>query len=172
MRLNSFARALAFAALAAIAWIPWVILAAPFLGVWNARAVYLVGTAIVYIAALTPSPKFRSSALFAVLAIAALVASHTMTELVLLLAGAGAAFRSGVVQSGRSAMVAVVTEVALLGAGLSFARLVPSTALAVWAFFLVQALYFLRGEERRPVGGDDEGAAFDTAHRRAMDLLG
>src|SRR6266404_1773908 len=54
MRWNTFTRSTLFAAVAAAGWLPWVLVAAPILGVSNARAFYLVGTTALYIAGLSP----------------------------------------------------------------------------------------------------------------------
>jgi hypothetical protein len=71
---------------------------------------------------------------------------------------------------------AVLRELVLLVGGLLFARFligaaVPSTALALWGFFLVQSCFFLiaGAPQRAPVGQLDP---FDEAHRRALNLLG
>jgi hypothetical protein len=43
MRWDSFGRSAAFAAFAALLWIPWLLVVGPVAGPWTARALYLVG---------------------------------------------------------------------------------------------------------------------------------
>jgi len=61
---NTFARSALFAAVAAAAWLPWVMLASPVVGPWNARALYLVAVAATYVGGLviasTPRRRRRS----------------------------------------------------------------------------------------------------------------
>lgn len=180
MRIDSFARGVAFAALAAAAWLPWAVIGVPILGLWNARAVYLVVTAVTYVASLPATRRSSSAVVVGTVGVAVAVAVQTTAELVIILAALVGAVR-GISLPQRRAVRALAVEVLLLGGGLLAARAlspVPMspvplspTAFGVWGFFLVQSLYFLRTESvraRSMYGTRDE---FEEACRRASDLL-
>ena len=177
MRCNTFARSALFAAVAAAGWLSWVLVVAPLLGVWNARAVYLVGVTAVYVAGLSTQSKRRLPVALATLLVAAVVAliAHTTAELAIGLAAILGIARSGLLYRAAPAR-ALATEVSLLLGGLVFARFLaavslPATALALWGFFLVQSLFFLvAGVRARAVSGVHPDP-FEEAQRRALALL-
>ena len=177
MRWNTFARSAVFAAVAAGAWLAWVVVAAPIAGVWNARVLYLIGVTAVYLAGLTPHGTRRLAiALLTVLAGAALaVMAHTIAELALGLAAIIGIARSGFFYRSAPAR-AVAIEGCLLISGLLFARFLagvalPATALALWGFFLVQSLFFLVGGVRARSARGSHPDPFEEAQRRALALL-
>lgn len=177
MRCNSFARSALFGAGAAAAWLPWVLVVAPLLGVWNARAVFLVGVTTVYLAGLSPQGRRPLPAALVIFLIAAVVAlvAHTAAELAIGLAAILGIARSGFFYRAAPARAAA-TEVILLLGGLVFARFLAgasltATALALWGFFLVQSLFFLvAGVQARAVSGSHPDP-FEEAQRRALALL-
>lgn len=178
MRCNTFARSAVFAALAATAWFAWVVALGPLIGVGNARAVFLIGTAALYVAGLSGGPLARriGAAIAVVAAATALaLAVRTTAELAIGLAVVLGIARSGVLYRAATAR-AVVSEVALLGGGLLFARFLagPSlaaTALALWGFLLVQSFFFLiPGVRAQPARGR-QADPFEEAHQRALSLL-
>ncbi len=177
MRCNTFARSALFAAVAALAWLPWVLVAGPLVGVWNARAVYLIVVAVLYVAGLAPRGPRRASlsVVVGLVACALALVAHTTADLAI-----GLAVVLGVARSAflyRAAPVRAVTmEMAFLLSGLLFARFLAgaalaSTAFALWGFLLIQSFFFLlagvcaRGAaERRP-------DPFEEAYRRAQAML-
>jgi hypothetical protein len=176
IRLDSFGRSAAFAAVAALGWMPWAIVVAPILGWPAARAVYLVGVTAVYAGGLAESPPRRASvALVVALAggLLALVARGT-PELCIALAAALGVARSGFLHRAAPARGVAIEAVLLVG-GLLFARFLVGgplgTALAVWGFFLLQSCFFLMGG----VGGSARAGRhpdpFEEAWARATDVL-
>lgn len=177
MSWNTFARSVVFAALAAAAWLPWILLASPIVGAWNARAFYLVVVTALYVAGLSPHSKRRLvlAALAAALGAVLAVTVRTTAELCIGLAAVLGILRGAFLY--RSAPVrAVAIEVALLVGGLLFARFLASTSplptgVALWGFLLVQSLFFLvagaapRSRERR------HGDPFEEAYRSAVAIL-
>jgi hypothetical protein len=178
MRWNTFVRSAGFAALAALGWLPWALLVAPIAGVWNARALYLVVTAVIYAAGLSPRPTRRAAVgtVMAVAGIALVAAVRTTGEVALGLAVLLGITRSVFLYRAAPAR-ALAREVCLLGGGLVFARFLAaatpaSTALALWGFLLVQSFFFLAG------GGAPARPAmrsrvdpFEEAYHRAVALL-
>ena len=119
IRLDSFGRSAAFAAVAALVWMPWAMLAAPFLGIPAARALYLVAVAALYCGGLAKSTPRRASTsvlVGIVGCVLALVARGT-PELCLALAVALGVVRSGLVHRTAPAR-AVALEAGLLLGGL------------------------------------------------------
>ena len=177
MRCNSFSRSVVFGALAALLCVPCMMLVSPIAGTWNARAFYLVGVTALYIAGLSAarSRALRAAVAAAACAVVMALAARNTAELAIGLATVLGVARSGVLYPAAAARAAM-RELVLLVGGLLFARFlistsVPSTALAVWAFFLVQSCFFLiAGAPRRsPAAHPDP---FEEAHRRALHLLG
>jgi hypothetical protein len=174
MRIDSFKRSAIFAAVAAAAWFPWMLIAAPFTGTWNARALYLAAVAVAYIGSLAAG-RARVVALgAAAAAIPVIVLANTTLELALAFAGMVAVARGVILHRGRRAR-AIVIEGALLLVGLWFARFLaaswlPATPLAVWGFLLVQSFYFLIGGTAVSLP-QRAGDPFEEAHGRAVDLL-
>jgi hypothetical protein len=177
MRWDGFARSVVFGALAALLWIPWAILVSPIVGTWNARALYLIAVTVFYIAGLSPSRSRAGSAAVAAAASAVVItlAARSTAELAMGLAAVLGVARSAFLYPAAPARAAV-RELALLVGGLFFARFListsmPSTALAVWGFLLVQSCFFLiAGTPRRSPARQPD--PFDDAHQRALNLLG
>lgn len=177
MRCNTFARSALFAVLAAVIWLPWVFVAGPIVGVWNARALYLITVTALYIAGLAPhGPRQITIAVVSGLVACGLaLAAHTTADLAI-----GLAVILGIARSAflyRAVRVRAVTmEGALLIAGLLFARFLAGTALAstafaVWGFLLVQSLFFLVPEVRPRGAAERQSDPFEEAYRRALALL-
>jgi len=174
---NTFARSALFAAVAAAGWLPWVLLVAPILGVWNARTLYLVAVTGVYVAGLSPQrrrPLPVALATFLVATVVALIA-RTTAELAIGLAAILGIARSGFFYRAAPARAAA-TELILLVGGLVFARFLaavslPATALALWGFFLVQSVFFLGAGVRARTLNGPHPDPFEEAQRRALALL-
>jgi hypothetical protein len=177
MRCDTFVRSALFAAVAAAGWVPWVMLSGPLVGVWTARAVYLATITAVYIAGLSPPGFLRITlALAAGLVGGVLVlAAHTTAELAIGLAAILGVARSGFLYQAALGR-ALAIEVPLLAAGLLLARFLaaaslPSTALALWGFLLVQSCFFLVAAARVRAVGGRHSDPFEDAYRRAVGLL-
>jgi len=177
MSTNTFVRSTLFAAVAAAAWVPWALTAGPMIGVWNARALYLIGTTTLYVAGLSPRSTQRITLGIVVGAIATGVALivHTTAELCIGLAVLLGVARSAFLYRAKPARAAA-TEIGLLVGGLLSARFLGgpwllSTASAIWGFFLVQSFFFLIAgtRQRRPTGAHPD--PFEEAYRRADALL-
>jgi hypothetical protein len=177
MRLDSFSRSAGFAALAALGWIPWLLVAAPLVGGAVARALYLVAVTALYTGGLAGSAPRRASVTIAVglagIALACIVPGMSM--LCVALAVMLGTARSGFLHRANP-IRAVAIEAALLVGGLVFARFLAGgtllgIALALWGFLLVQSCFFLIGGARaRPVDGR-RGDPFDEAVARATGVL-
>jgi len=174
MRADGFARGTVFAALAAAAWLPWMVVLG---GGGAAFALYLVAITAAYLVGLGPrgAPRLAVAAGAALLGGVLAAGVHTPGELALGLGAILATARSAVLHRARPAR-AIMTEVVLVGGGLLFARaLAAPTAfgvmLAVWGFFLVQSTFFLvAGVEPRPVAAARRDP-FEEAYARATALL-
>jgi hypothetical protein len=177
MRWDTFVRSALFAALAAACWLPWMLIVAPFAGVGNARALYLVAIAALYVAGLTRRATRRAAAgiVTMICGIVVVAASHTTGELILGLAILLGFARSAFLYRAAPAR-ALSREILLLGGGFVFARFLAgatpaSTPLALWGFLLVQSFFFLF-ESGAPAATVDRGAdPFEEAYRRAVALL-
>lgn len=176
-RCNTFARSALFAAVAAAAWLPWVLVAGPIVGVWSARALYLVAITALYIAGVAPQRTRRMTAavVAGLVATGLALVAHTTVELAIGLGAILGIARSGFLYRAAPAR-AVTTEATLLVGGLVFARFLAgasltSTALALWGFLLVQSLFFLVAGVRVRATGGRHPDPFDEAHRRALALL-
>jgi hypothetical protein len=177
MRCDSFVRSALFAAVAALGWLPWEMIASPLLGAWNARALYLLATTAWYVAGLSPRGTRRMAVALAAGLIGAGVAlaARTTAELAIACGAILAVARSGFLYRTAPAR-ALGAEIALLLGGLLFARFLAgspptSVAPAIWGFLLVQSLFFLLpGVRSRPVVGR-HADPFEEAHRRALALL-
>jgi hypothetical protein len=177
MRTSRFAGSLGFAALAALLSVPGLLLLSPVLGARGALGAVLVASAAAYCGGLAERPRdrLRTGLLVAALGGVLALASPAIGVLATALAALLGVVRSGLVHRARP-LRALVTEVALLGAGLVGARLVaapdaPHVACATWAFFLVQSLFpLVRGVQPRDgrPGGED---AFEAARDRARSIL-
>jgi hypothetical protein len=173
---NTFGKSLLFGAVAAAAWLPWMVVAAPCVGIWHARALYLVVTAAAYVFGLAPGRPRPVAALAVFLAGLAIVAvAGSTTDVALGLALALGVARSGFLYQTAPAR-AVTIEATLLVGGLLFARFLAgagvfSTALAVWGFVLVQATFLLVGGTAPRLAAGPRRDPFEEAHARALRLL-
>jgi hypothetical protein len=169
IRWNSFGRSAAFAACAALGWMPWVVLGGP-------RALYLVGVTAAYVAGLGgPIARRIPAAMLTAVAGVALLVAGDAAVLCVGLAVALAVARSAFLYRAAPAR-AVVLETALAGGGLLFARFLGARsplgmALAVWGFLLVQSFFFLLAgvRVREPATGHPD--PFEAALARAMEVL-
>jgi hypothetical protein len=120
-------------------------------------------------------PRRAAIALTALASVALAAYAHTIVALVIALGAVLGCMRSALLYRARPARTAAI-ELVLLCGGLLFARFLagPSTlsiALALWAFFLVQSLYFLIGPPKERARDTMRIDPFDEAHRRAIALL-
>jgi hypothetical protein len=176
IRLDSFGRSAAFAVVATLVWMPWVMLVGPFFGVPAARALYLVAVAALYCGGLAKSPPRRASTTVLVAIVGSLLAlvARGTPELCLALAATLGVVRSGLVHRTAPAR-AVVLEAGLLIAGLLFARFLAAgplaTALGVWGFLLVQSCWFLVGGIATRAEDGRHPDPFEAACARATEVL-
>ena len=177
MRWDSFGRSAAFAAVAALGWMPWVVMAAPLVGSSAARTLYLIGLTFAYVAGLG-GPTTRRLAAAVLTGIAGITIAVVCRDAIVLCVGLGVALavaRSVFLYRAVPAR-AVVTEAALAGGGLLFARLLGTAsplgaALPIWGFFLVQSCFFLAAGAREQRTDSGHPDPFDSAYARAMDVL-
>lgn len=176
IRCDSFARATAFAALAAGGCIVWAVTAGPWLGTGTAVTAYLVGACALYVFALVPTGSRRVVAMLCAAGAAIIVAVHAQVlgQLALGLAAIVGVAR-GVTCHRTSPSRAIAIELVLGGAALLFAAaLVGSTvwsvAVALWAYLLVQSCFFLIGGVRTEIPAAQPDP-FEDAYRRAIALL-
>ncbi len=151
MSRKNFVRSLAFGAVAALASVPWLLMARSFVGSQDALRIFLVMLVPIYLVTLaaTWSRGIRFGALAGVLGVVVLALAPDPFS-----AAVGAAVLLGVMRSGfmyRSRPGrALLMEMFLLGGGLFLAQTLGganslSMIFAVWGFFLVQSVYFLIG---------------------------
>ena len=172
-----FLRSLVFGGIAALGSIPWAMVAGPFLGHSWALAGYCLGVTVLYVVAIAPGwPRgVAAGAASGFVAIAVAMLAGRPSEAFLGAALIVAVARSGFLYRGKPART-VVVEAGLVFGGLLAARALAgstllSAGLAVWAFFLVQSLFFLVGgvRERPP---DEQGIdPFQRARKRALALM-
>ena len=162
MRWDSFGRSAAFAACAALGWMPWVVLGGP-------RALYLVAATSAYVGGLG-GPRRLPAAMLTAIAGGVLVVAGDAAVLCIGLAVALAVARSAFLYRAAPAR-AVVVEAALAGGGLFFARLLGTPSLAIWGFFLVQSFFFLLPAVRVRETTTGHPDPFEAAHARAMEVL-
>jgi hypothetical protein len=178
-RWNGFGRAIAFALAAAAALFAAQVLLAPLVGARATLRVFAVASAVVYLAGLGPSWRRGAAAAAAATAAGAvlLLLPTSVAHTAVAAAGVLAACRSGIVYRSRP-LRALFVELLLVAGGLALAgKLVAvagggvlAAALAAWAFFLVQSVFFLIGGiEARP----DPGPAdpFERARSELLALL-
>lgn len=173
-RVDSFARGVLFAAMAAAAWLPWSLLAVPLCGVGCARAAYLVAVATVYAAGVAARRRRLAAATVAAAGTLATVAAGSTAALAIVLAAMIGAVRTRYARDA-SRWPVFGREIALIGGGLLAARVLAATpalptGFALWGFFLVQSLFHLRSARAEPPASGDADR-FDLAYRRASDLL-
>src|SRR5262249_36214554 len=177
MHWNSFGRSAGFAAVAALAWIPWLVLTVPIVGPPAARMVYLIVVTSAYVWGLDgPIPRRVGAALLTGAAGAApAVAPRDPAVLCLVLGAALAVVRSVFLYPAVPAR-GVLTETALGGGGLLFACLLGprsafGAALPIWGFFLVQSCFFLFAGARAVRSRSDHPDPFEAAYAHAMEML-
>jgi len=177
MRWNDFGRSLLFGAVAAAAFVPFAIAATPLLGWGGVLVAYAVASASAYLAGLgaTRRQGLAAGLLVGLLGAGVALAAPAPRDAILAAALLLGLCRSGLLYRARFAR-ALVLEGVLLCAGLGLAGhlLTGSTfsaVLAVWAFFLVQSIFFLVGgvETRREDPRDTD--PFDAARARAVEIL-
>lgn len=174
---HGFPRTLLFGALAGVGWPAAALLLTVAFDARDALAIYLVGVAAIYVAGLGGSPRRALGNGLLALGLGALLLllAPGMATVAL-----GAALLVGLCrfrlygEGGRTR--AAVVELGTLGLGLALARALagPSpmaVALAIWAFFVAQSLYFLAPGLRRRHRDVDSIDPFDLAVRRAEALM-
>jgi hypothetical protein len=177
MRWNGLGRSLLFGAFAAAAFIPFAIIATPLFGWSGAVAAYAIVSAAVYLSGLGPTLRqgLAASLLLGlgVGAIAVVAPSHR--DVVLAAALALGVLRSGLLYRSRFARALAIESAlgcgGLLIAGQIFDGSVVSTALAVWAFYLVQSVFFAVGGITLRCDRPDDVDPFEAARARALALL-
>jgi hypothetical protein len=177
MGIHTFGRSAAFAALVALAWIPWLVVVGPLLGWPAARALYLVAATALYAGGLAKSPPRRVSVavLVAVAGLVLAAIARGGPELCLALAVLLGTVRSVFLHRAAPAR-AVATEALLVGGGLVFARFlaggVPqATGLALWGFFLVQSCFFLVAGVSAATSEGRHPDPFEDACARAAEVI-
>lgn len=176
MRASSFTGSLAFAVLAALGSVPWMIAASPIGRSW-ALGTYSLGAAVVYLVWIAPSWR-RGLAAGAGAGLGALVLALLTPMPTGAVMGAAlvlATVRSGYLFRCRPARAFVVESV-LAGGGLAFAGALADGSLlglglAFWGYFLLQSAFFLIGGfTERPADGPRLDP-FEVARRRALALM-
>lgn len=175
MRIDSFSRAIAFAAGAALVAVPFLLGVAPWLGLRAALSGLLVLLTALYVAGLARRRRGGLGFGVAAIGLGAAWLSPSVAVLAVVLAALLGVLRGAFLMRARPAR-ALVLECLLLGGGLALAQLLAgaglgSVALALWGFFLIQSLHFLIGgiaprSESRP-----DVDPFEQAHARALALL-
>lgn len=159
-------RGLLFALLAGLATVPWLLLAAPFLGYLHALALHMLALTVAALAFLAPSLRRG--------AIATALGALLVLPLVLIVRGPVEALIAGlfVLGLGRSglsygrplarglAMELALGSAATLVSLIVYDAGVFGSALAVWCFWLVQSAYCLL-----PDSGAETGALGDRFER-------
>jgi hypothetical protein len=177
MRVNDSTSSLAFGAAAAIGLVFAQHLGAPLIGSTQVLSLYLVGCTTSYLALLgsTPRRAVRNalSGLVGAGVVGALASGPVVLALGLVVVVAWV--RSGLEYSMRPAR-AIVVEATLGLLGLGFASWVATPgwlgeAASLWAFGLVQSLYFLVPARVRNRQGDEIGDPFERASERILGLL-
>ncbi len=170
-------RTLAFGLVAALGAIPWAMVFGPFFGHSWALAGYCLAAAALYAAVIAPNwPRgVAVGAVAGLAAAAALVLATRPSEAILGAALILAVVRSGFLFRGKPART-VVLEAALTFGGLLFARALVgptllSAGLAIWAFFLIQSLFFLAGGVREREVDEPRIDPFERARKRALALM-
>jgi len=177
MRGNSLVGSLAFAALAALGSIPWMMVAGRLLAAPVALGIWCLGAAVVYVAWIAES--WSRALVIGALAggLALLVGVLTPMPAGAIVGGGSilAIARSGFLYRGKPARVLVV-EGLLVGGGLLLARWLAdasllATGLAIWSFFLVQSLFFLIGGMHKRPSEEVTGDPFERACQQAIALM-
>jgi len=168
---------LAFAAVAALAAVPWTLVMVPVKGPASAVSAYALISAVLYLAWIAPTWRrgFVAAALAGGLAAVVGVVSSSVSEAVLAAAMIVAVVRSGFLYRSSPAR-ALALESGLLVCGLVFARALASSTslgvgLAVWAFFLCQSLFFVAGGVRERKAEEPAVDPFVGARQKALALI-
>ncbi len=177
MRGNTLIGSLAFAAIAALAAVPFTMVAVPVLWPASAVGVYALGVAVLYLLWIAPDWRrgFGAAALASFLTVVVALAAMGLSETILGAALIVAVLRSGFLYRSSPAR-ALVLEGGLLISGLLFAQALASSTslgvgLGVWAFFLCQSLFFVVGGVRERVAETPEVDPFVGARQKALALL-
>jgi hypothetical protein len=174
-RWDSFARSLAFAALAAAGLPVAVTFAGALFGAESAARLYAIAAAGIYAAGLSPDRSRRVAALaFAVLAGCVLALLPLDLRATAVGAAGIVAFARGVLLAEGRTLRALAIEAVFGAAGLAtaahFARGgLFALCLAIWGYFLVQSGYFLIGG--RDARGESARDPFDRARAWLLRLL-
>jgi len=177
MRVQNLTSSLAFGAAAAISFVFARHLAGPLLGSTNVFVFYLAGCTVAYAAMLGATPRRatrNAAAAFFGAGFVVLFSSGT-AALVIGLCSVLGLVRSGLEYSTKGAR-GLAIEMLLGGLGLGFAGGVTSPgwlgdAAGLWAFALVQSLYFLVPGRNRKNGENSVGNPFERARERLLCVL-
>jgi hypothetical protein len=177
MRWNHFRGGVLFAAVAGLGCVPFVLASTSRVGTGDALAAYALLTSVIYVGGVAAGPRRGWTAALAASLLASVVwlLPATARESTLAAAAILAVTRSGLACPGRGlrgwAIEALLAAVGLgLAAALGGASLL-SFALAFWAFYLVQSVYFLIGGARERGAPDARVDPFDAARARAVSLM-
>ncbi len=170
-------RTLAYGVVAALASIPWTMILGPFVGRSWALAGFCLAAAALYAAILAPT-RARGAAVAAAAGLAAAVVAILATRPSEAILGAALILtvaRGGFLYRGKPARTLLIEGILILG-GLLFARALAGptllgAAFAVWAFFLVQSLFFLAGGVRERESDEPQVDPFERARKRALALM-
>ena len=176
MRWDRFGRSLLFGAFAGLAGSFFLLAAEPLIGIGPGLGLFSILIAAVYLVGLGNRPRRRLGAglLALFLGGAVWLLGPTPREAILVAAALLSIGRTAICLPSRGARAWTI-EALLTGGGLLIASAVlgsspHSFALAVWAFFLVQSVFFLVASERRP-DAETEVDPFDAAHARALAVM-
>ncbi len=177
MRVQNLTSSLAFGAAAAISFVFARHLAGPLLGSTNVFVFYLAGCTVAYAAMLGATPRRaarNAAAAFLGAGFVVLFSSGTVA-LVIGLCSVLGLVRSGLEYSTKGVR-GLSIEMLLGGLGLGFGWWVASpgwlgNAAGLWAFALVQSLYFLVPGRSRKSRESDVGDPFERARERLLGLL-
>lgn len=175
MRFDGFGRSLLFAAFAGLG-TGFVLVIEPVLGAANALALYLISTVALYLFGLGTQPRRRLGAGGLTLLLGGVVwlLGPTPREAAIVAVALLSIGRSVICLPARGARAWAI-ELALSGGGLLMAGVVlgsspHSAALAVWAFFLIQSVFFLIGGGSRSAA-EPEVDPFEAARDRALAVM-
>jgi hypothetical protein len=149
------------------------------MGRGDAAVLYLAAAGTVYAAGLAPTLRraLLVGILMGGLSLLLLAVARDLAEVAVGIAFLVSGFRCFSLHQGAGVRTLVVEAVLGLG-GLAFAGLLAGSgrgpvgiALAIWGYFLVQALFFLVGGLRVRSLGEGEGDPFDAARSRLLALL-
>jgi len=177
MRWASFTPSLVFAAVAALAAVPFLLVVSPVLGTPLAGKIVLAATVAVYVAGIAPNLArgVRVGMLAALLTAPAVFLAGNIAQAAIAMTVALAICRGLFLYRGAIARM-VTIEIVLGGASLVAAYLVAgsttlSLAAALWAFWLVHSTYFLIGSERKERIAEPSADPFEAAAKNASELM-